>query len=160
MGILFSFFSNHNGDRRSNNRSKNQPVVKLSNKDETILELKRARDKLAKYKSKLEAENDASNTQIKQMLRENKKQRALLVLKVRKYKDDQLVRIDGELLQVHEMISNIEWAAINVQAVKAMQLGVASLQSIHAMVSPEDIQKLLLDNDEAMQVSIHTIYSI
>ena len=49
------------------------------------------------------------------LVKAKQKNRALLVLKLKKHKTDEADNIDKQLFSVHEMIDNIEWASTNMK---------------------------------------------
>ena len=94
--------------------------------------------------------------QIKQLVRENKKSRALLLIQLKKFKARELEKIDEQLLSVLKMIEDIEWESINVQALLALEKGTDALKEIHTYMTPEKLRVLLEDNAEAIEVRIDT----
>lgn len=94
--------------------------------------------------------------QIKQLVRENKKSRALLLIQLKKFKARELEKIDEQLLSVLKMIEDIEWESINVQALLALEKGTDALKEIHTYMTPEKLRILLEDNAEAIEVRIDT----
>jgi hypothetical protein len=101
----------------------------------------------------LENENATTTDQVKGLIRDNKKSRALLLLKLRTYRQKELDLLDAQLLTVLGMLQDLEWAAIHVQAMEALQTGTAALNSIHAYMTPERVSALLEDSNEALEVS-------
>ena len=51
------------------------------------------------------------------LVKAKQKNRALLILKLKKHKTDEADNIDKQLYSVHEMIDNIEWASVNMKVV-------------------------------------------
>lgn len=101
---------------------------------------------------KLESENELTSTQIQQLVREGRKSRALLLIRLRNLKTKELEKIDEQLLSVLKMIEDIEWETINVQALQALEKGTEALKDIHSYISPERLQVLLEENEDAMQM--------
>ena len=100
----------------------------------------------------LEDENERTKEQVRELVRTQRRERALLLLQLRNYKEKQCDKIDAQLLGVMKMISDVEWEAMNVEAMRALQEGTQALKSIHAIMSPEDVLSLLEDSREAMEV--------
>jgi charged multivesicular body protein 6 len=88
----------------------------------------------------------------KQLIREQKKDRALLVIKLRKHKEKEAENIDAQLLSILEMIDNIEWEAANLEVMKALQAGNKALNKLHEEMSVEDVENLLAETNEAIEV--------
>ena len=53
--------------------------------------------------------------QAKSLVKINQKDRALLVLKLKKHKEKTVDSIENQLLQVFELIDTIEWESTNIQ---------------------------------------------
>lgn len=90
----------------------------------------------------------------KQLVVQQKKDRALLVLKFRKFKENELQQIDGKLLSVMEMIENVEWEYANMEVLKALQSGNAALNKLHDAMSVDDVAQLLEETQDAIEVRV------
>lgn len=88
----------------------------------------------------------------KQLIVEQKRDRALLVLKLRKHKEKEVVNIDGQLMSILEMIDNVEWEYANMEVLKALKVGNAALNSLHQEMSIDDVENLLAETNEAIEV--------
>lgn len=60
--------------------------------------------------------------QAKSLVKMNQKDRALLVLKLKKHKETAVDSIEKQLLQVFELIDTIEWESTNIQVSKSSSL--------------------------------------
>jgi charged multivesicular body protein 6 len=127
-------------------------AVEITQKDRAILDLKNARDRLKKYRKKLEADSEKLNEKAKEFIRIKQKDRALMVLKLKKVREKELNGIDGQLISVLEMIQNVEWAAANLEVMKALKSGTSALNKIHEEMSLDDVCALLEDTNEAINV--------
>jgi charged multivesicular body protein 6 len=90
--------------------------------------------------------------QAKQLIRQEQKNRALLVLKLRRFKDSEADKVDAELMTVLEMIENVEWEHANMEVLKALRVGTASLNKLHEEMSLDDVADLLDETNEAIAV--------
>eukprot|EP01040_Poterioochromonas_malhamensis_P012700 gene12700-13909_t len=160
MGSLFS--SDHKKDKGSKNKggSSNEggnvrPARKddqITDKDHAILDLKNSKDRLKKYKKKLEGESGKLTEQAKHHIRQQQKDRALLILKLKRMKEQEVDKIDKQLLSVMEMIDNIEWEYTNLKVLQALQEGNRALNKLHNEMSYEDVVALLDETNEAIEV--------
>jgi DNA-binding FrmR family transcriptional regulator len=80
------------------------------------------------------------------------KDRALLVLKLRRFKDNEVNKVDGELMSVLEMIETVEWEHANMEVLRALKAGTASLNKLHEEMSLDDVSDLLEETNEAIAV--------
>ena len=127
--------------------------------DRAILNLKLARDKLRRYKGKLETDSKKLEEQVKELIALRLKKRALLVLKFKRYKENELDQIDAKLMTVQTQINDVEWASINVSILNAIEAGTKELNRIHEERSVEDVQQLLDESNEAVEVLQYIMYS-
>lgn len=82
------------------------------------------------------------------------KNRALLVLKLKRFKEKELDGIDAKLMTVQSQIDDVEWASINVSILKAIESGTRELNRIHEERSLEDVEMLMDETNEAIEVAI------
>ena len=101
-------------------------------------------------------------SQAKELIVLRLKNRALLVLKLRKFKQRELDGIDAKLLSIQSQINDVEWASINISILNAIESGTRELNRIHDERSLEDVEALMDDTDEAIEVDIdcQTLFSL
>jgi charged multivesicular body protein 6 len=155
MGGLFSRSTKDatgkgGGGVKNSNANNNQS--KLTEKDKAVLDLKNARDKLKKFQKKLEAESQGLEDKARELIKKKYKDRALLVLKLQKYKRDKINSIESQLYSVQEQIDTLDWAVINVQVVQAMRKGTDELMRINNLISMDKIETLMDETKDAMDV--------
>lgn len=133
----------------SSNNNNNSNQSKLTEKDKAVLDLKNARDKLKKFQKKLETESDQLTEKARELLRMQYKDRALLVLKLKKYKKERIDSIESQLFTVQEQIDTLDWAVINVQVLQAMRNGTDELTRLNNLMSMDKIDALMDETKEA-----------
>ncbi|OQR94649.1 hydroxymethylglutaryl-CoA lyase, mitochondrial precursor [Achlya hypogyna] len=133
--------------RHAANRAKAQNQV--SAKDKAILELKASRDRLKKYQKQLEAESTTLEANARQLLAKKQKDRAMLCLKMRKFKLQQIAQADTHLLNVHTMIDSVEWETQQLQIFEGLKAGNSVLDAIHKEMTIEAVEDLMLETQEA-----------
>jgi charged multivesicular body protein 6 len=102
----------------------------------------------------LEGDSQKLTAEAKELIRQQKKERALLCLKLRKYKENELNQIDGKLLSIMEMIEQVEWESANMEVLKALQSGNEVLNKYHQEMSVDDVEALLEETNEAIEVCL------
>ena len=132
----------------------------IHTKDKAILNLKLARDKLLRYRSKMEIDMKKLESQARELIALKLKNRALLVLKLKRYKEKEVDGIDAKLMTVQSQISDLEWASINLTIITAIESGTRELNRIHEERSLEDVQMLMDETNEAIEVSTITSISL
>lgn len=100
----------------------------------------------------LEKDSETLQSQVKQLIHQQQKTRALLVLKLRRFKDSEADKVDAELMSVLEMIDTVEWEHTNMEVLRALKAGTASLNKLHEEMSLDDVAELLEETNEAIEM--------
>lgn len=160
MGQLFG--KSISGQRKQSSSSsnicnnKNTAVVskgaEITDKDRAVLELKNARDKLRRFRNQLGNDSQRLESQAKVLISLRQKNRALLVLKLKKYKEKEVEKLDGKLVNIYTMIQDVEWASINLSVLSAIESGTRELQRMHDERSLDDVEALMEETNQAIEV--------
>lgn len=112
--------------------------------DRAVLDLKVARDGLRRFQAQLDADAVRLTARASTLLRNGKRDRALLTLKFRRFRQDRADAVDGQLLQLEHMVSAIRWEERQGAVVRALREGTAALKALH-----EDMGDVAALMDEA-----------
>ena len=123
----------------------------ITEKDRAILNLKTSRDKLKRYQKDLEVESVELRKQALSLAKSGKKSRALLLLKVRKLKEDRASEIDSQLYTLYVEIEKVESAVLNATILKAIEAGTKVLHEIQQEYSIDRVEQLMEDSSEAIE---------
>ena len=147
MGGAFSnSSSSDNSNATTKTTKKKQPEISAT--DRATLDLKNARDKLQRYKMKLEQDDSRIVARAKKAKVEGKTKAALNLLKVRKMKTREVESVEQQLLNVLQMVQTINSKQNEVQVLKAMKEGKDTLQKMHEETTVEDVLTLMDDIQE------------
>jgi len=80
-----------------------------------------------------------------------RKDKALLLLRKKKYTEKILVRTDNELANVERIIMDIEYKQVETNVLKGMEIGNECLKQLNAVFSIEQIEELLDDTTAAVE---------
>lgn len=122
---------------------------KITDVDRAILSLKTQRRKLADYQRKLEAVIEAEKQAAKDLIREKRKDRALLALKKKKTQEELLKQVDAWLINVEQQLADIELASRQQAVFESLKSGNNAIKAIQSEINLEDVQKLMDDTVEA-----------
>lgn len=122
---------------------------KITAQDRAILDLKLQRDKLRQYQKKIQFVQDREEQIAKEYLAKGEKDRALLALRRRKYQQGLLVKTDGQLQTLEELVSTIEFSLVEVSVLHGLKQGNDVLKMIHSEMNVESVEKLLEETADA-----------
>ncbi|KAJ3935455.1 MAG: Snf7 family [Lentinula lateritia] len=129
----------------------NQSAPKITAQDRAILDLKLQRDKVKQYQKNLQAILDREEAIAKQHLEAGHKDRALVALRRRKYQQGLLLKTDGQLENLQQLVSSIEFSLVEVSVLHGLKQGNEVLKEIHKEMNLESVEKLLEETAEARE---------
>ncbi|KAL3774817.1 hypothetical protein ACHAWO_010351 [Cyclotella atomus] len=131
--------------KESKSKSKQPKGGTITPLDRAILDLKNSRDRLTKYRSKLEADSSKLATRAKSLHAEGKTTYALHLLRLRKYKLQETDRVDEQLITVLRLVEKISEKQNEQEVIIAMKRGKDALQILHDEMGLDDVLDLMDD---------------
>jgi len=126
-----------------------QSTPKITAQDRAVLDLKIQRDKLKQYQKRIQGILDREQEIARQQLAAGHKDCALVALRRRKYQEGLLVKTDGQLESLEQLVSTIEFSLIEVSVLHGLKQGNEVLKEIHKELNVESVEKLLEETAEA-----------
>nr|XP_029124382.1 vacuolar protein sorting-associated protein 20 homolog 2 [Elaeis guineensis] len=122
---------------------------KITDVDRAILSLKTQRHKLARYQQQLDAVIEAEKQAARDLIRERRKDRALLALKKKKAQEELLKQVDAWLINVEQQLADIELTSRQKAVFESLKAGNNAIKAIQSEINLEDVHKLMDDTEEA-----------
>jgi len=127
----------------TNKPKKKTPPPPISEIDRAVLDLKVSRDKLTKYKNKLEQDDAKLLTKAQQAKEAGQITTALNLLKLRKHKQTAVASVEQQLLTVLQMVDTISSKENEKEVLNSMKVGKQALQKLHEETTLEDVMDLM-----------------
>jgi charged multivesicular body protein 6 len=121
--------------------------------DKAVMEVKVMRDRLYKQRKKMTGETAKLTDSAKELLKSGKRDRAALMLKMRRFREAELERVERQIANLENMVQDLERADIQAKMFESLKSGTAALKSLQALMPLEDVEKLMEENEEAVQYS-------
>lgn len=131
--------------------AKKTPKSRVTEQDKAVLQLKTQRDKLKQYQKKIQNNLDKEREMAKKLIKEGKKDRALLLLKKKRAQESMLAKTETQLDNIEQLCGSLEFAQIESKVVEGLKAGNESLKLLQKMMSLEDVEKIMEETQEAVE---------
>ncbi|KAF9229164.1 hypothetical protein BS17DRAFT_771111 [Gyrodon lividus] len=128
-----------------------QSTPKITSQDRAILDLKLQRDKLKQYQKRIQVILDREHQIAKAHLAAGHEDRAVIALRRRKYQQSLLLKTDGQLANLEQLVFTIEFSLVEVSVLHGLKQGNDVLKEIHREMSIESVEKLMEETHEARE---------
>jgi len=143
MGNLFG--------KKQSSKPATPKTSRVTEQDKAILQLKQQRDKLKQYQKKINVQLEKDREVARSLLREGKKDKAKLILRKKKFQESLLTKTDGQLENIEQLVHDLEFAQVEQEVVKGLQVGNASLKKMHELLSLEDVERIMDETQEGIE---------
>uniref|UniRef100_A0A1J3H0K4 Vacuolar protein sorting-associated protein 20-like protein 1 n=1 Tax=Noccaea caerulescens TaxID=107243 RepID=A0A1J3H0K4_NOCCA len=117
--------------------------------DRAILSLKTQRRKLGQYQQQLEKVIEAEKQAARDLIREKRKDRALLALRKKRTQEELLKQVDHWVINVEQQLADIELTSKQKAVFESLKQGSNAIKAIQSEVDLDDVQKLMDDTADA-----------
>jgi charged multivesicular body protein 6 len=117
--------------------------------DRAILSLKTQRRKLGQYQQQLEKVIEAEKQAARDLIREKRKDRALLALRKKRTQEELLKQVDQCVINVEQQLADIELTSKQKAVFESLKQGSNAIKAIQSEVDLDDVQKLMDDTADA-----------
>lgn len=124
--------------------------TRVTEQDRAVLQLKQQRDKLKQYQKKITLQLDKERLLAKQLLKNGKKEKALLLLKKKRYQDQLLDKTENQISNLERMVQDIEFAQIETKVIEGLKVGNDCLKKMHEVMSIEEVERIMDETQDAI----------
>ncbi|XP_076619380.1 vacuolar protein sorting 20 [Colletes latitarsis] len=131
--------------------SKKKPPSRVTEQDKAVLQLKQTRDKIKQYQRKIEQSLEKERLLAKKLIQNGQKDRALLLLRKKKFQEQLLSKTDGHLENLERMVHDLEFAQVELKVVDGLKVGNTALKKLHDLLSIDEIEKIMDETNESIE---------
>uniref|UniRef100_G1MA41 Charged multivesicular body protein 6 n=1 Tax=Ailuropoda melanoleuca TaxID=9646 RepID=G1MA41_AILME len=114
-------------------------------------QLKQQRDKLRLYQKGVARQLEREREIARQLLRDGRKERAKLLLRKKRYREQLLDKTENQITSLETMVQSIEFTQIEMKVVEGLQIGNECLKKMHQVMSIEEVERILEETQEAVE---------
>ncbi|KAI4500346.1 hypothetical protein M0802_004763 [Mischocyttarus mexicanus] len=142
--------------RKDNNEmgiffAKKKSPSRVTEQDKAVLQLKQTRDKIKQYQRRIEQNLEKERLLAKNLIHNGQKDRALLLLRKKKFQEQILSKTDVQLQNLETMVQDIEFAQIEMKIVDGLKEGNVALKKLHDILSIDEIEKVMDETREGVE---------
>lgn len=126
-------------------------VSRVTEQDKAILQLKQQRDKLRQYQKKINAQLEKERDVARQLLKDGKKDKALLLLKKKRYQDKLLDKTESQISNLEQLVQDLEFAQIEKKVLDGLKVGNECLKKMHEVMSIEEVERILDETQDSIE---------
>lgn len=131
--------------------SKKKTVSRVTEQDKAVLQLKQTRDKIKQYQKRIEQGIEKERQIAKKLLQNGQKDRALLLLRKKKFQEKILSKTDSQLDNLESLVHDLEFAQVEIKVIDGLKVGNTALKKLHDVLSIEDIEKVMDETQEGVE---------
>ncbi|PWA21614.1 hypothetical protein CCH79_00003381, partial [Gambusia affinis] len=124
---------------------------RVTEQDKAILQLKQQRDKLRQYQKKINLQLEKERQLAKQLLKDGKKEKALLLLKKKRYQEQLLDKTENQISNLERMVQDLEFAQIERKVIDGLKVGNDCLKKMHEVMSIEEVERILDETQDSIE---------
>ncbi|XP_068269310.1 charged multivesicular body protein 6 isoform X1 [Nyctibius grandis] len=124
---------------------------RVTEQDKAVLQLKQQRDKLRQYQKRLNLNLERERALARQLLKEGKKEKAMLLLKKKRYQEQLLDKTENQISNLERMVQDIEFTQIEMKVIEGLKIGNECLNKMHQVMSIEEVERIIGETQDAVE---------
>ena len=143
----------------SSSSSAKKNAASITATDRAILDLKNSRDKLQRYRTKLEADEVKLTAHAKAAKASGDTRKAMYYLKIKRHKTKEADNVNAQLLTVLQMVDTISSKQNESEVLVALKTGKDALADLHKEMSVDEVIQLMeeIEDQAEMEREINDI---
>ncbi|XP_061414181.1 charged multivesicular body protein 6-like [Lethenteron reissneri] len=129
---------------------KRRAPSRVTEQDRAVLQLKQQRDKLRQYQKRIALQLEKERELARKLLRDGKKDKAMLLLKKKRYQEQLLEKTDTQIGNLEHMVQDIEFAQIEAKVIEGLKVGNECLKKMHEMMSIEEVERIMDETQDSI----------
>lgn len=123
----------------------------MTEQDKAVLQLKQQRDKLRQYQKRINLRLEKERLLAKQLLKDGKRDKALLLLKKKRYQDQLLDKTENQIGNLERLVQDIEFAQVETKVIQGLKIGNECLKKMHEVMSVEEVERIMDETQDAIE---------
>ncbi|EGT46965.1 hypothetical protein CAEBREN_07437 [Caenorhabditis brenneri] len=132
-------------------RSTQKSSAPVSDQDNAILALKTQRDKMKQMIKRKENCMEKERQLAKQLLKDGRKDRALLILKKKRYQENMIDQTLKHLSKIEQMVNDLEFAEVQQRVTEGLRQGNEALKKMNQLFDIDEIDRIMEETKEAAE---------
>ncbi|KAI5623462.1 charged multivesicular body protein 6 [Silurus asotus] len=124
---------------------------RVTEHDRAVLQLKQQRDKLKQYQKRITLQLEKERQFAKQLLKDGKKEKAMLLLKKKRFQEQLLDKTENQISNLERMVQDIEFAQIEIKVIEGLKVGNDCLKKMHEVMSIEEVERIMDETQESIE---------
>ncbi|XP_062858962.1 charged multivesicular body protein 6 [Trichomycterus rosablanca] len=124
---------------------------RVTEQDRAVLQLKQQRDRLKLYQKKITLQLEKERQLAKQLLKDGKKEKAILLLKKKRFQEQLLDKTENQISNLERMVQDIEFAQIEMKVIEGLKVGNDCLKKMHEVLSIEEVERIMDETHDAVE---------
>ncbi|XP_027523349.1 charged multivesicular body protein 6 isoform X1 [Corapipo altera] len=124
---------------------------RVTEQDRAVLQLKQQRDKLRQYQKRLSLGLERERALARQLLKDGKKEKAMLLLKKKRYQEQLLDKTENQISNLERMVQDIEFTQIEMKVIEGLKIGNECLNKMHQVMSIEEVERIIGETQDAVE---------
>ncbi|XP_028332159.1 charged multivesicular body protein 6 [Gouania willdenowi] len=125
--------------------------TRVTEQDKAVLQLKQQRDKLRQYQKRINLQLEKERSLAKQLMKDGKKEKAVLLLKKKRYQDQLLDKTDNQISNLERLVQDLEFAQIEKKVLDGLKVGNDCLKKMHEVMSIEEVERIMDETQDAVE---------